>query len=236
MRFLETLNFNWMELLNFYEQPFRAKLVPSKIWRDLDGYRNDPEGLSNYFKKWKTRIEYRAPISKRQTKYVYVGGEYSPDDRQCAIFVYTLEFDKHPFTDKTWGKFKYRVMQTLMHELIHFMQYDRRYDEYSNYVLPHKKVGHSLKDAERKYLSEFDEIQAYAHCVYMDIKTNHPNVDISSFFNMKLLKERCPSSTLKYILKTFNYDCTNNHAIPKLFKQVLKWDRKYGKLNSMYVN
>jgi hypothetical protein len=232
MRFLEKSDFNWMELLNFYEPPFRAKLIPSKVWRDLDEYINDSEGLSNYFKKWKTRLEFREPITKKPTKYVYVGGEYSPEDRQCTILIHSTDFNTHQFSDKTWSKFKYRLIQTLMHELIHFMQYDRRYDEYSNYILPHKKIGHSLKDAERKYLSEFDEIQAYAHCVYLDIKTNHPNTDIAKFFSMTKLKERCPSTTLKYILKTFNYDCRNNHAIPKLFQQIIKWDSKYSKLNN----
>jgi hypothetical protein len=227
MVFLEKLNFDWMELLNFSERPFRAKLIPSKVWRDLDEYINDSEGLSNYFKKWRTRLEFREPTKKSKSKYVYVGGEYAPDERQCCIQIYSPNFDKHQFTDKTWAKFKYRVIQTLMHELIHFMQYDRRCDEYSNYVLPHKKVGHSLKDAERKYLSEFDEIQAYAHCVYLDIKTNHPTREISKLLDMKRLKNRCPSTTLKYILKTFNYDFRNNHAIPKLFQHVLKWDRKY---------
>lgn len=220
-----------MEMLNFYEPPFRAKLIPAKVWRDLDEYINDSEGLSNYFKKWKTRLDFREPITKKPTKYVYVGGEYSPDDRQCTIMIHSTDFDTYIFSDKTWNKFKYRLIQTLMHELIHFMQYDRRYDEYSNYILPHKKVGHSIKDAERKYLSEFDEIQAYAHCVYLDIKTNHPNADISKFFSMNRLKERCPSSTLKYILKTFNYDCRGNEAIPKLFQQIMKWDSKYNKLN-----
>lgn len=235
MRFLENLDLNWMELLNFYEPPFRAKLNPAKIWRDLDEYENDSVGLSNYFKKWRTKIEFREPLKKSWalSKYVSVGGEYAPDERQCCIQIYTYDFNKHEFTVKSWDKFKYRVIQTLMHEMIHFMQYDRRYDESSNYVLPHKKVGHSLKDAERAYLSEFDEIQAYAHCVYLDIKTNHPNREVSSFLNMPRLKERCPSTTLKYILKTFNYDCRNNYAIHKLFKQVLKWDRKY-KLNSQY--
>jgi len=233
MRFLENSNFNWMEMLNFYEPPFRAKLIPSKVWRDLDEYINDSEGLSHYFRKWKTKIVFREPITKKPTKYVYVGGEYSPDDRQCSLMIYTVDFDNHHFTGKTWAKFKYRVIQTLMHELIHFMQYDRRFDEYSNYILPHKKVGHSLKDAERKYLSEFDEIQAYAHCVYLDIKTNHPRADLSKMLSISKIKKRCPSTTLKYIMKTFDYDARNNKAIQKLFSQIIKWDRKYtGKLNN----
>jgi hypothetical protein len=228
MNFLEQSNFDWMELLNFYERPFRAKLNPSKIWRDLDEYKNDSVGLSNYFKKWRTKVEFRPLQNKRATKYVYVGGEYSPDDRQCSIHIYSLDFNKHPFEQKNWDKFKYRVIQTLMHEMIHFMQYDRRNDEYSNYILPHKKVGHSLKDAERKYLSEFDEIQAYAHCVYLDFKVYRPNIPLETL--LARVKTKRDSSTLHYILKTFDYDFKNNFAIPKLMQHIVKWDRKY-KLN-----
>ncbi len=233
MNFLEQSNFDWMELLNFYERPFRAKLNPSKLWRDLDEYENDSVGLSNYFKKWRTKVEYRQPLKKSWSKYVAVGGEYSPDDRQCCIQIYSFDFDKHKFEVKTWNKFKYRVIQTLMHEMIHFMQYDRRNDEYSNYILPHKKVGHSLKDAERKYLSEFDEIQAYAHCVYLDFKMNRPNVPLETL--LARVNNKRDSSTLHYILKTFDYDFKNNFAIPKLMQHIVKWDRKY-KLNSQYVS
>lgn len=56
MKFLESAEFNWMELLNFYEPPFRAKLIPSKVWKDLDLYRNDAKDLSNYCKKWRTKV------------------------------------------------------------------------------------------------------------------------------------------------------------------------------------
>ena len=109
------------------------------------------------------------------------------------------------------------------------MQYDRRNDEWSNYVLPHKKVGHEKKDAERRYLSEFDEIQAYAHCIYMDFKCFKPKVDIKTLLSRA--KKKPDSKTLRYFLKTFNYDYKNNHAIPKLMQQIIKWDRKYSKLN-----
>jgi hypothetical protein len=227
MNFLETANFDWMDMLNFYERPFRAKLIPAKIWRDLDEYENDSSGLSNYFRKWKTRIEFRDPPKKTWSKYVAVGGEYAPDERQCTIHIYTTNFDKYTFTQKTWDKFKYRVIQTLMHEMIHFMQYDRRYDEDSKYVVPYKRVGHSLKDAERRYLSEFDEIQAYAHCVYLDFKMKKPNIPVQTL--LLRCKTYRDSSTLHYFLKTFNYDFRNNISPQKIIQQIAKWDRKYSK-------
>jgi hypothetical protein len=107
------------------------------------------------------------------------------------------------------------------------MQYDRRDDQYSGYVLPYKKVKHAKKDAERRYLSEFDEIQAYAHCVYLDYKLNKPTIPIPTLISRS--KNHRDSKTLSYILKVFNYDYRNNHAIPKLMQQIMKWDRKYNK-------
>lgn len=227
MKFLETADFDWMDLLNFYERPFRAKFVPSKVWRDLDNYRNDSKGLSNYFKKWRTRVEFRPQKSKAKLydTYVAAGGEYDPNNRQCTLHIYSQNFDKFNFTDDSWAKFKYRIIQTQMHELIHFMQFDRRYDQWSNYVVPYKKVKQAKKNYEREYLSEFDEIQAYAHCVLLDFKVFRPNIPTQTLINRA--KTKRDSNTLKYILKTFDYDYRNNHAIPKLMAQIVKWDRKY---------
>jgi hypothetical protein len=216
-----------MELLNFYERPFRAKYIPSKVWKDLDNYRNDSKGLSNYFKKWRTKIEFLPQKSKAKIYgiYVAVGGEYGPDERQCCLQIYNTNFDKFPFTEATWKKFKYRIIQTHMHELIHFMQFDRRGDEWSNYIVPYKKVKHEKKNIERRYLSEFDEIQAYAHCVLLDFKVYKPTITTEELIN----RAKCSkdSSTLNYILKAFDYDYRNNEAIPKLMTHILKWDKKY---------
>ena len=216
-----------MDMLNFYERPFRAKLIPSKVWKDLDRYKNDPKGLSNYFRKWRTKVEWRPQTSKAKVykQYIGVGGEYDPNDRQCIIQIYTTHFSTFHFDDDTWDRFKYKLIQTLTHELIHFMQYDRRYDESSNYVVPYKTVGKAIKDAERRYLSEFDEIQAYAHCVLLDFKTRKPNIPLETLITRA--KKKCDSPTLKYYLKTFDNDFRNNVAIPMLLRHVAKWDRKY---------
>lgn len=227
MSFLNNLNIDWMQMLNFSKQPFRAKLIPSKVWRDLDRYKNDSVGLVNFCKKWRCKIEWKKEPSKSKVwkTYVGIGGEYDPESRQVIMQLYTLNFDGHPFEKDSWGKFKYRFIQTLMHEMIHFMQYDRRDDQWSNYVLPHKTVGHDKKDKERRYLSEFDEIQAYAHCVYLDFKTYKPHVPLETLLSRS--KYTCDSKTLKYFLKTFDYDYQNNAAIPKIMQQIVKWDRKY---------
>jgi hypothetical protein len=227
MKFLEEANFDWLDMLNFFERPFRAKLIPAKVWVDLDKYRNDSKGLSNYFKKWRTRIEFLSCKSKSKLyeKYISVGGEYDPEKRQCILQIYTLEYKNFKFTDDTWARFKFKLVQVLMHELVHFMQYDRRCDEWSNYVVPYKKVGKLKIDIERRYLSEFDEIQAYAHCIWLDYKMFRASVSVDDLLARSAVNR--DSKTLHYILKTFNYDYRNNEAIPKVIQQVSKWDRKY---------
>jgi hypothetical protein len=230
MTYLEHANFDWMGILNFYEKPFRAKLIPSKVWKDLDSCRNDSSRLANYVRKWRTKIEWRHEKSKAQwtNTHVGIGGEYAPDERQITIQIYTDKFNTFTFTEASWRSFKMRFMQTLMHEIIHFMQYDRRGDEWSNYVVPYKKVGIAKKDSQRAYLSEFDEIQAYAHCVYLDFKMRRPNVEINILLSR--YKNKRDSSTLHYFLKTFNYDLRNNTATRKIIDQIGKWDRKYNRM------
>lgn len=227
MNFLENCDYDWLDLLNFQERPFRAKLIPSKVWKDLDRYRNDSVGLANYCKKWRTKIEFRPEKSKAKfyQTHIAVGGEYDPEERQCIVQIHTDYYDKFKFTDSSWDKFKFKFIQVLMHELIHFMQYDRRFDEWSNYVVPYKSVGHLRKDAERRYLSEFDEIQAYAHCIFLDYKMLRPNVPVDVLLSR--FKSKKDSKTFNYILRVFDYDHRNNYAIQKIIQQIGKWDRKY---------
>jgi len=220
-----------MDMFNFYERPFRAKIVPAKIWIDLDKYINDPIGLGNYAKKWRTKVEWfeqKSTASIYQT-HIAVGGEYNATKRQCVIIIHTSDFDKFKFSQDAWDRFKFKFIQTLLHEMIHFMQYDRRADEWSNYVVPYKRVGVAKKDAERRYLSEFDEIQAYAHCVLLDYKFYKSSIPVETLLaRCKTIRD---SNTLHYFLRTFDYDYRNNAAIPKIMQQIIKWERKYQKVN-----
>ena len=226
MNFLEHCKLDWMELLNFYERPFRAKLIPAKVWKDLDDYRNDSVGLRHYVRKWKTRIEFRPhkPKSDKHKEYLAIGGYYDAETRQSTIEIHTSNFDSHEFTPKSWEAFKFRFIQTLMHELIHFMQYDRRSDEYGGYYLHYRKTKSIKKNEDRKYYSDFDEIQAYAHCILLEYY-NRPKLSVSTLVNR--CKTKRDSKTFNMILKTFDYRFRGNDALPKIVQQIIKWDRKY---------
>lgn len=229
MNFLDNMNFDWIDFLNFYNRPFRAKFIPKKVFKDLDRYCNDSKGLSNYMKKWRTRVEFK---TKGRWKHAAVGGAYEPEERQCVIIVHTrTEFEDHVFTEKTWYRFKRMVVQTLMHEFIHFMQFDRRNDNWAYYFMPYKKTANFKLNLEREYLCNFDEIQAYAHDVYLECMISRTNIDCVADIIPEVSKKRtrCPSMSLRYYLKTFDFSPKEHAPLPKLFDQVKKWERKYTK-------
>lgn len=228
MNFLEQCKFDWINILNFYERPFRAKLIPAKVWKDLDKYKNDEAGLVNYSKKWRTSVKFFRNKSRAKcwTEYVAVGGEYY--ERQCEIHIYTKKFNTFKFTEESWDKFKYKFIQVLMHELIHFMQYDRRFEEPSKRVYAWKKTHRSKTDLNREYHSSYDEVQAYAHCIYLDYCYYRPNKDIRDL--LKECRNRSNSPTLTDILQTFDYDFNNNETLKILLKEVYRWHNKYQRL------
>jgi hypothetical protein len=229
MNFLQNIKFDFIDFLPFADRPCRAKLIPSKVWDDLDAFKNDSDGLVNYCKKWRTTIKFlkNKSKSKMSQKYVAIGGEYY--ERQNIILIYTRDshFNTFAFTEESWDRFKYKFIQTLMHEFIHFMQYDRRYEEPSYCYYPYKRTNSRAKNEDRKYHSNFDEVQAYAHCVYLDIKNRFPNKDIHDLISS--CQKRSPSSTLSMILKTFDYDTRNNEVFDKLYREIIRWHNRYEK-------
>lgn len=225
MTFLQNCNFDWIKILNFYERPFRAKLIPSKVWNDLDKYKNNSVGLKNYCKKWRTSVTFLEPLKKKNifTEYVAVGGQYC--ERRSEIFIHSRNFDEFIFTDRSWSRFKYKFIQTLMHELIHFMQYDKRDEEPSYRYYKWKKTEKQSINSDREYYSCYDEVQAYAHCVFLDFVNYKPNTPID------VLISEGNTPTLKVILKTFDNDFTNNESLKILTKEIYKWQSKYIKLS-----
>lgn len=230
MNFLEQCKTDWMDILSFHERPFRAKLIPAKVWNDLDYYRGDATGLRHYVRKWKTKIDYIPTKSKSKVykEFVAVGGSYDPEARQSTIEIHSNNFDKHEFTPRSWDAFKFRFIQTLMHEMIHFMQYERRSEDYNGYYLPHKKTKSEKKNEDRKYYSDYDEIQAYAHCILLEYYTKRPNIPVAEL--VARCKNKRDSRTFSVILKAFDNNFRGNEALPKLTQHILKWDRKYHRL------
>ena len=227
MKYLQSLDFDFVDLLNFDDRPFRAKFIPAKIWNDLDKYRNDATGLRNYFKKWRFRITWH--YEPKLTKHVAVGGGYYTDDEYSELDIWCspdTDFDHFRFTDKKWDRFKYRVIQVAMHELIHCKQYYGKSEEYCASKVYYKKSGNQKIDDTRDYHAGRDEIEAHAHCVYLDFKTKRPTIPVAELIrNAKTYKV---STNLSGIQKTFRTD-TQNEVIPLLLRKILVWERRYNR-------
>lgn len=225
MNYLKSLDFDFMQMLNFEELPFRAKFIPSKIWEDLDNYKNDATGLRNYFKKWRFRIKWHQ--EKKPTKAIAVGGGYYPDLAYSELDIWTSpdsSYNKHKFTEAGWNRFKFRVIQVAMHELIHCKQYYGKPEEYCATKVYYVRTGIKRIDDTRDYHAGRDEIDAYAHCVYLDFKMKRPTIPVAEL--IRYAGTYKVSKNLAGIQKVFQTD-KYNEVIPLLLRKILKWERKY---------
>lgn len=219
-----------MEMLNFDELPFRAKFNPSKIWDDLDRYKNDATGLRNYFKKWRFRIVFYQ--EKKPTTKISVGGGYYTDDGQLELDIWTspdTNYNKFNFTDSTWNRFKFRLIQVAMHEIIHCRQYYGKHEDFTKGKVYYRKTGIPKIDDNRDYHAGKDEIEAYAHCVFLDFKMKRPTIPVAEL--IRHAGKHRVSKNLAGIQKVFQTDKYNG-VIPLLLRKILTWDRKYSRINS----
>lgn len=225
MTYLQSLQFDFMEMLNFEELPFRAKFIPSKVWQDLDRYKNDATGLRNYFKKWRFRINFK--YEKKPTKRISIGGWYLLDTQNSELDIWTspdTDYNKYKFTTASWNRFKFRMIQVSMHELIHCRQYYNKHEEFTKGKVNFKKTGIKRIDENRDYHAGKDEIEAYAHCVYLDFKTKKPNIPVAEL--IRYAQTYKVSKNLTGIQKVFQTD-KHNEVIPLLLRKILTWERKY---------
>ena len=229
MNYIQKLNFDFIEFLGFLERPFRAKFIPSKVWDDLDRYKNDATGLRNYFKKWRFRIQFHK--EKKPCKRISIGGGYYTEMEYCELDIWTspdTTYEKFKFTDTTWNRFKFRVIQVMMHEFVHFRQYYGKPDTYCATSAYYKRSGKKKLDENRKYHAGKDEIEAHAHCTYLDFKMRRPTIPVSTL--IRYAKTYKVSGTLSGIQRTFKTD-KHNEVVPLLLRKILVWERKYNKLN-----
>ena len=227
MKFFSSLTFDFVDMLNFEERPFRAKFVPAKVWDDLDAYKNDSEGLRNYFKKWRTRVVFLDPYPKKEGKYIPVGGWYMPDENRSCIDVYTMYFDTFKFDKSNWERLKYKLIQVMMHELIHCRQYMGKDEDFVTSTVKFYKTGVQRIDDNRHYHSGRDEIEAYAHCIFLEYKSFKPTIPVIDLIRRATTKR--DSTTFNGIIRLFGNDPRNNSALPLLARKILTWERKYSR-------
>ena len=205
---IESLDQDFIKILGFTERPFRAKFIPKKIYRDVDAYKNNVDGLFKYLRKYKI-VRELSPLDESIT----VGGEFD-EEGQMVIRLFG-DFNSYQFTDGEWAMFKFRLLQCMMHELIHWHQfYARGHSECKvyEYVSEHE---------DAPYYSSSDEVSAFAHCIFLELKREYPQLPISESI------ESYGGETYNAIFKdTFDHNF-DNKALKRYVNEILRWEKKY---------
>jgi hypothetical protein len=156
-----------------------------------------------------------------------VGGGYYTDEAKLELDIYTspdTTYNRYKFKDSVWNRFKFRLIQVAMHEIIHCRQYYGKHEDFTKGKVYWKKSGIKRIDDNREYHAGKDEIEAYAHCVYLDFRMRKPNVPIATL--IRNAKQYHVSKNLSGIQKVFQTD-KHNEVIPLLLRKILTWERKY---------
>lgn len=211
-KLLTQYNGNFVELLNVDLPALR----PAKLWEIMDRYRNDPLGIK--LKRYLSRYHKATLYTERsKSNEFYVSGEFAFDEEKIQIFTVRPRF----FSDKAWDAYKFEVIVTLMHEYIHYMQWIYHEDRYE-LILLHKESKDTQEQEEREYYAAWGEIQAYSHCILMEMKTRNPKKPVYEMIRSKRVGYYSP--TLKRIKSSFDgFD----YPLKYLYKEILRWERKY---------
>lgn len=147
---LQQNNRDFRELLPFIETGvYKNPFIPSIIWRKLGNKFN--------LKSWKkvlTKLRVRLVIFhciEPEVNALYF------DDKQSIL----LKISKPYLWDV--NELKFEVIQTIMHEYVHVHQYYCHPEQYDKIIVK------TEPGSEEEYLSCFGEIQAFAHCLAIDI-------------------------------------------------------------------
>lgn len=201
---------DFVKLLKFEKRPFRARFSPKMVFCDLEEYKNDLASLTKYLKKFKISTLHFDDSD------VTVGGEFD-EDRRIMLHLFG-DYENYVFLDEEWNMFKFRLIQTICHELIHWSQFDYRGHgecRVLKYVSGHDHAA---------YYSTLDEIEAYAHCMFLEMRREHPETPIIEVI------ENYGGETYDYIFSVVFKNNFDNLAVKRYVKEILRWEKVYKSL------
>lgn len=121
-----------------------------------------------------------------------IGGYYDHEMVQNNVIIELLVSSNTStvrIIEDEWEDFAFLLSQTLQHELIHRHQYDIRFDDCI--TTRHEFIGKVLED--REYYAEDDEIDAYGHCIALELKRRYSDKRIRQVLSNPRKIRGCPS-------------------------------------------
>ena len=122
--------------------------------------------------------------------------------------------------NQKWEEFKFQTSQVIQHETIHKYQWQTRDVNFESEKVDFRSLVVENDEEERSYLSDVDEIDAYAHDIAMELKHYYPRKNPYVILNKISKTRKVPSYT--YYTKTFK-NCEWQKIRKKLIQKTYKW-------------
>lgn len=184
--------------------------MPQTVFFDLDEHKNNSSSLAKHLKRFKINISYIGNTD------ITVGGEF---DEIGYIYINIFgDFDNFEFTDDAWVMFKFRLIQCIMHELIHWHQFDTRGHGDC------KVLKFVSEHPDAKYYSSVDEISAYSHCIVLELRREYPEMSINESL------AAYGGETYDYIFNTIFMNNYDNLALKRYEREIKRWEKVYEKV------
>lgn len=143
----------------------------------------------------------------KDTRYVILN--FSRDS-----FDFTLDLE-------CWDSFKFFISQVIQHETIHQNQWIQREEVVEPIECDFKAMMSTNKEEEMDYLSEPDEIDAYAHDIAMEIKFFYPKKDPYVVLkNINNLRKIPSFGVYKKTFKGYDWSLIRKHLLLKTYKWI----------------
>lgn len=143
-------------------------------------------------------------------------------DMESEIRYVILNFSKNAktftFDQEKWKEFRFAVSQTCQHEAIHKCQWQNRDEVECDKELIDTRFMAGSSSEEREYLSDVDEIDAYAHDIAMEILFFYPKKN--PYKVLRELKKHRKIWSYRYFRSTFKgteWSKVRNRLLKKTF-------------------
>lgn len=182
------------------------------------------ETLQEAFKPWRIKVVIdEDPMLAAED--ICIGGSFSQDRKRQNIEL--ILYFKQGLKQYKWGNIQrdmimFLASQVLQHELIHRHQHENRSEEARGFVeyYPVASLRPSMQ-GEMDYLSECDEIEAYAHDIALEIRfyyNKHNPYDI-----LRNIGRRHYVTSYKMYKKAFKHAEDWSIVHDRLLKKVYQW-------------
>lgn len=149
-----------------------------------------------------------------------VAGLYDQSKNMKYVILNLSKYSNEMLFDKPLLKdFTFLISQTIQHETIHQDQFKHRKDTDLEAELDFRISAIDTVE-EKLYLSDYDEIDAYAHDIAMEMKQFYPLSDPYDILKTIYSKRKLPS--FSYYKNTFK-GCEWDQVKKRLFLKTYKW-------------